>query len=408
MKGEDFESELLTGQDNNFESELLTDQDNDIVEKLMQAWPEWKDEENLDIGELMRRLKEFGVDRAQDSAQCARIIRFFKDEFAYHQVREERVSTVDPAFKQYLKDLMDLNPPLLSKEESRYYSRIFRAGKDAKAQLEHDQGTLTEVEQKDLEAQMRKGKQAFGQLIEGNLRWVLFWVKEYMNLGVSPEDLLGEGNLGLLKAAQRYDPDRAAFTTYSSYWIRNYLRKAISSQGSFLPVSKRIQEDDRKIAKVIDRYQMECGRSPSIEELVEETHLTSSRISTVRREIHNRVLVSDSAPVKHGNCDRADKGLTVAETIEDMVAKKDLEDVLAESVRLDVRGLMGQYLPRLEEFVLHCHYGMESGISLTHESIGHILGYTKQRIQQIDKNAVEKLRNTGSVQKYKENQLLAL
>jgi len=228
------------------------------------------------------------------------------------------------------------------------------------------------------------GSTARQRMIEGNLRLVVSIARQYNNRGVPLQDLIQEGNLGLMHAVEKYDPTRGCkFSTYAVWWIRQSITRAIASQSRTIRMPIHVIDQLRTVTKAQHRLAQELGRDPSTEELARDLDLSPSKIA----EILQTPRVTTSLDVTVGESESA----THADFIIDSEAMGPNDGALDRLQREHVRALLCQLRQR-ERDVLELRYGLRDGRTRTLEEVGKEMSVTRERIRQIEIRALVKLR----------------
>ena len=238
----------------------------------------------------------------------------------------------------------------------------------------------------ELAQQIRKGdKKALERLTRANLRFVVSVAKQYQNQGLSLPDLINEGNLGLLKAAERFDETRGfKFISYAVWWIRQSILQAISEQSRIVRLPLNQVGSVNKINREINRFEQANERRPSIEEIAEKIDLPEDKIDEAMNI--NGHHISVDAPFVEGEDNSL---LDVMPNSDSPMADMTL---VAESLKAEIRNALN-LLNERERNVIEASYGIGCP-ELTLEEIGEKFGLTRERVRQIKEKAIRKLRSS--------------
>ena len=243
---------------------------------------------------------------------------------------------------------------------------------------------LTAEEEIALARKIKEGdKDALQKLTRANLRFVVSVAKQYQHQGLSLPDLINEGNIGLIKAAEKFDDTRGfKFISYAVWWIRQSIMQALADQSRLVRLPLNQVGSVNKINKISNKFEQEFERKPSIAEIAEEINLSQERVSDAIKG--NNRHVSMDAPLTDGN----DNGLA------DLIQGNDGQDIdthlLLESLREELK-LALNILDERERFVIEAFYGINQP-EMTLQEIGAKKGLTRERARQIREKAIRKLR----------------
>ena len=247
---------------------------------------------------------------------------------------------------------------------------------------------LTPEEEIQLAKKVRQGDQsALEKITRANLRFVVSVAKQFQNQGLSLGDLINEGNLGLIKAATRFDETRGfKFISYAVWWIRQSILQALAEQSRVVRLPLNRVGALNKIGKVFNALEQEFEREPSELEIARELEMTPYDVSDALK-ISARHLSLD-APFTHG------EESTLLDILENADMPSPEAPLLDESLRLEVREVLSS-LPKREAEVLRLYFGVEEDHPLTLEEIGEKMNLTRERVRQIKEKALTRLRHAS-------------
>ncbi|MCU0411645.1 MAG: sigma-70 family RNA polymerase sigma factor [Bacteroidetes bacterium] len=247
---------------------------------------------------------------------------------------------------------------------------------------------LSPQEEIDLARRIKKGDQkALEKLTKANLRFVVSVAKQYQNQGLSLGDLINEGNLGLIKAAKRFDETRGfKFISYAVWWIRQSILQALAEQSRIVRLPLNRVGALNKIGKAFSTLEQEYEREPSASELAEELDMSLFEVSDTLK-ISGRHLSMD-APFAQGEDNR------LLDVIQDNRQPSPDSTLMEESLREEVRRALSTLSER-EAQVIKLYFGLEQEHSLTLEEIGEKFNLTRERVRQIKEKAIRRLRHAS-------------
>lgn len=249
---------------------------------------------------------------------------------------------------------------------------------------------LTVDEEVELAQQIRKGdRKALERLTKANLRFVVSVAKQYQNQGLTLPDLINEGNVGLIKAAEKFDETRGfKFISYAVWWIRQSILQAIAEQSRIVRLPLNQVGSVNKINKALNKFEQENERRPSVEEISATTDIPEEKVDDALKA--NSRHVSVDAPFSD------DEGGSMLDVMADTNAPTVDNELLLESLREELRKVLGTLKER-ERLVIKDFYGIDTQ-EKTLEEIGTRYGLTRERVRQIREKAIRKLRNNSNSQ----------
>ncbi len=281
----------------------------------------------------------------------------------------------------YLKEMARV--PLLSTEEEVRLAKLLERGQKAQRQLERNGQNPAERDK--LLAAMEEGKVARDHLIEANTRLVVSIAKKYMGRGVPFLDLIQEGNLGLMKAVEKFDYRRGyRFSTYATWWIRQTITRAIADQGRTIRVPVHMSDRIRRLYKAARQLEQEQGRKPTPEEIAEEIEMEPRKVQWMLkvswRPLSLEQPVGEEEDSELGSFIEDEGTPTPTQSAYDNLLREKVEEVLATLTPREAR-------------ILRLRFGLQNGRSYTLEEVGQKFGLTRERIRQIEGKALRRLRH---------------
>lgn len=239
----------------------------------------------------------------------------------------------------------------------------------------------------ELSQRIRKGdKEALDRLVRANLRFVVSVAKQYQNQGLPLPDLITEGNIGLIKAAEKFDETRGfKFISYAVWWIRQTILQALAEQSRIVRLPLNQVSAVSRMKKVIQQFEQEYERKPSAQELAELTDVAEDKIHDALRSDGRHVSVD--APFQEGE----DNSLLDVMTNPDMPSTDNV--MMGESLTLEIDRVLSSLKER-EELVIRMSFGIGER-EMTLDEIGDKLGLTRERVRQIKEKAIKQLRESG-------------
>ncbi len=275
--------------------------------------------------------------------------------------------------------------PLLTAEQEVSFAR--QAARIPELNQELVRGHLSPDRRWQLKSDIQEAEAARDALIKANQRLVISVAKRYRGLGVPFLDLIQEGNLGLMRAVERFDPDKGnRLSTYAMWWIRQSIIRAVANLSRTIRVPIHAGERERKLRRVAQELQQTLGRTPTANELAAELGLTPRQVQ--RLQNMGQQAVSLDQPIREGEAD----GSSLADLIEDENSLAPADLAAQRLLRDDVSAVLADLKPREAE-VLRLRYGLEGERVHTLKEVGELMGVTRERVRQLEMRALRKLRH---------------
>ncbi|WP_430734542.1 RNA polymerase sigma factor RpoD [Intestinimonas butyriciproducens] len=307
---------------------------------------------------------------------------------------------IDDPVRMYLKEIGKVN--LLTPDEEVRLAQDMGAGDAAKERMEEierakkkgEEILLTPEEEKELKRAIKRGEAAKQRLAEANLRLVVSIAKRYVGRGMLFLDLIQEGNLGLIKAVEKFDYTKGyKFSTYATWWIRQAITRAIADQARTIRIPVHMVETINKVIRVSRQLLQELGHDPSPEEISEEMNMPVDKV----REI----LKIAQEPVSLETPIGEEEDSHLGDFIPDEDASEPSEAASYTLLKEQLIDVLDTLTPR-EEKVLKLRFGLEDGRTRTLEEVGKEFNVTRERIRQIEAKALRKLRHPSRSKKLKD------
>ena len=290
---------------------------------------------------------------------------------------------VEDPIRMYLKEIGKV--PLLTRSEEVDLARKNEAGREASSGLRDRGDKLSREELRMLRRLERTGLEARRKLVEANLRLVVSIAKRYVGRGLLFLDLIQEGNLGLIRAVEKFDFRRGyKFSTYATWWIRQAITRAIADQARTIRVPVHMVENINKLNRVQKNLVQELGREPTPEETAELMELTPEKVMEIIKV--SQEPVSLETPIG----DEGDSHL--GDFIEDADAVVPVDAASFVLMQEQIDGVLNSLSGREKE-IIRLRFGLTDGRSRTLEEVGKEFGVTRERIRQIESKTLAKLRH---------------
>jgi RNA polymerase primary sigma factor len=305
-------------------------------------------------------------------------------------------ASADPV-RMYLKEIGRV--PLLTAQEEVDLARRIEAGGQAAEHLADLSASgaldqLDRAERRRFKRQVDDGEDAKAALTQANLRLVVSIAKRYVGRGMLLQDLIQEGNLGLMRAVEKFDYTKGfKFSTYATWWIRQAITRAIADQARTIRIPVHMVESINKVHRVQRQMIQELEREPTVEELADKVDMTPTRVREIMR-ISQDPLSLDSPVGEEDDSNLADFiEDQQAEAPAEMAARKMLGDAVVEAL---------DQLNEREKAVVRLRFGLDDGQARTLEEVGREFGVTRERIRQIESKTLAKLRHPHRSQKLRD------
>lgn len=282
---------------------------------------------------------------------------------------------------------------LLSAEDEVELAQAIEVGLYAEYKLNNAE-KLTRAEKRDLKILAGEGKKARSHLLEANLRLVVSLAKRYTGRGMPLLDLIQEGNLGLIRAMEKFDYAKGfKFSTYATWWIRQAITRGMADQSRTIRLPVHLVEQVNKLSRIKREMYQSLGREATNEELSEESGIDENKIEMLLRQ--SRDPVSLDMPVG------TDEEAPLGDFIEDAEATDAETAVVASMRHSDIRGVIDT-LEKREQDVIRLRYGLDDGVPRTLDQIGRRFGLSRERVRQIEREVMAKLRDGNRADRLRE------
>jgi RNA polymerase primary sigma factor len=302
---------------------------------------------------------------------------------------------IDDPVRMYLKEIGQI--PLLNQEDEKKYAVSVSNGRYAKEQLDEITEGVLVLPEKDIEELKRaveRAQHSKNKLVEANYRLVVSIAKRYVGRGLLFLDLIQEGNMGLMRAVDKFDYEKGfKFSTYATWWIRQAITRAVADQARTIRIPVHMVETINKMIRIQRQLIQDLGREPSLDEIASKMGITAEKVQNIQRiakePISLEAHVGEEEDSSLGDFISDPNALTPHEFMLQEMVKQTLDEVL-------------ETLTDREEKVLRLRYGLFDGKNHTLEEVGREFGVTRERIRQIEAKALRKLRSPSRQNKLRE------
>ncbi|HEY2981509.1 MAG TPA: sigma-70 family RNA polymerase sigma factor [Anaerolineales bacterium] len=355
---------------------------------LMEAAP---DAEPAHLRILLNALAERGVDVLDEDDGSDSAPEAESSPFEIDLVPEDALASDDPV-GLYLKEMSRV--PLLSVKEELDIAVRIEKGRRARRKSELLSGRGAIAARRRIEPIIQDGVLAREHLIKANTRLVVSIAKHYMGRGVAFLDLIQEGNLGLMKAVEKYDYKRGfRFSTYATWWIRQTISRAVADQARTIRVPVHMTDRIRQMYRVNRELEQKHGRQPTVEEIAKELKLTVQKVQWIMKV--SWLPLSLESPVGD------DEDSELGHFIEDDLTPTPLQSAYQSMLKDKLEEVLTTLSPR-EARILRLRFGLDDGNSYTLEEVGRKFGLTRERIRQIEGRALRRLRHPRRARQLKD------
>ena len=344
---------------------------------------------------VYQKLVELGVDVAEDEA----IVEEDAEEEAPEEDRVRARREVDQALKaptndpvrMYLKEIGRV--ALLTAQEEVSLAKRIDAGVQATEEMERD-ASLAGAKLSELRWNQKDGARAKRHLVEANLRLVVSIAKRYVGRGMAFLDLIQEGNLGLIRAVEKFDYTKGfKFSTYATWWIRQAITRAIADQARTIRIPVHMVETINKLVRIQRQLLQDLGREPTADEIAEQMEITPEKVREIQKI--SQEPVSLETPVGE------EEDSHLGDFIEDSDAVVPLERASFRLLQEQLETVL-HTLSEREKSVIEMRFGLKDGQPRTLEEVGKTFGVTRERIRQIESKTLSKLRHPSRSQKLRD------
>ena len=292
------------------------------------------------------------------------------------------------AVRMYLGEIGQV--ALLSADDEKRLGRAIRTMQEAKARS--SEGTLSATQRRELRNITREGEEAFEHLITANLRLVVSIARKYDGRELQLLDLIQEGNIGLMRAAEKYDWEKGfKFSTYATWWIRQSMMRAMADQGRTIRVPSHVVEMLNRITKADRELNVELKREPTYAELAERTLIPAEKIEELKQISSVTISLDEPVSSDEDATTWGDKfGGDTTDSPADVAQRRELVDAI--SLELD-------HLPERDRRIIDKRFGITSGEPQTLDDVAKQEGVTRERIRQIEQKTLARLRHPNNSQR---------
>lgn len=358
----------------------------ELMDNLLEAGVEVMPTSQPGVDPLPDEAESFDFSHEEDEDELERSSRLFLSNDLMLDAGYQQALDTDDVVGLYLKEAGRV--PLLTAEEEVMLAKRMERGIKAQDRLSKQGDTLPPDDVYDLKDIVIDGEMAQEHLVRANARLVISVAKKYIGRGVPFLDLIQEGNIGLIRATNKFEYQRGhKFSTYATWWIRQAVSRAVADQGRTIRVPVHMGDQLNRMRRVQLHLLQELGREPSIDELAEGMETTPDKVENLL-EIARRPVSLETPIDEEGDS-------TFGDFVEDVNSPAPAEEVATHLLHEQLQQALDRLPPR-EAQILRLRYGLEDGRVYTLEEVGQTIGVTRERVRQLEAQALNRLRQSSA------------